>query len=378
MPPRSVPNLRKRSEILFILTIGDYSFCIKFVIGWSPERLNTLLSDLEDYDFAVAVSGDDTVGTYVDAHGIRQRFECDYSMFDLSQGGPQLEGMISFLELGTEGGAGRHLKEMLCSPMKVRLNQKTPRHGNSVLLYFLDRTFGTGINITTAGNCVSNATQWIQVAHHYHEIRAGTADFESVVHLVSQVTGNTLKFKITDTPTFLRGWWVPVAPGTEGMSHVWIAKPTAIVKIGKISGDPIRVVQPPEAEKRAFNAIPIEGRRRIALTICAAATAKQWANIDPNYPVLGAWAQAVARIGRGCQGTMKRSNDAPYKQTRTPNIRVPIDRQAAVGMMCEEYDWSESDILELEAILNTISVPTCFSTPALEHAVELDYGNLSL
>jgi hypothetical protein len=145
---------------------------------------------------------------------------------------------------------------------------------------------------------------------------------------------------------FLKGWWVPDIRGMP----VWMPLPSMCLKLGKMIRDPYEIYGGYGGYCYALSCNIV---------------------VDEQYPILGPFMATIRRFAvQGRSGDIEFEN--PYKIL--PKAPYEVDRESVLGLVCERYELSLTQICEAEQLLaSVVHMPVVVCSRAFIAMREADY-----
>jgi hypothetical protein len=320
---------------------------IVYAAGSTGRQLNQLFEMLASGIDTLAVSGDDIIAYYSPDHtkatqGVRENFwEEDFVACDQSE---RMHAIAHHARIMSDAGIPKLVIDgyitACCGKYKIS-------HGPLSVVGNSDPELATGVDFTT----VVNSLTAIAVECRRIVLRKTVEDnaYELGVKIkVKRFCG------LVGGPTFLKGWCLRNAQDFL----CWYPLPSQVLKLGKQMEDPAR-----------FSA---SRDRSEGVYVVAYALSQSMKTVPRDYPILGPYLAALERVGRCTEKVVKSSEDGWYK----PSVDAgSVDRALALSAICDRYDTTVADIVELETLFDNVhSLPVLVMHPLLVQMQRVDYG----
>lgn len=265
-------------------------------------------------------------------------FEGDYTKFDQSQCLGAARYQTSFYK---QCLIPDHVIDRLASQFNCPYNAE--KKGLNI---HKGQRFGraTGGSDTSLGNTVIGVTALVVSIIYYD------TPLDELPTVMAQKFGMVLKIHHTLAPTFLKGWFVPVLD-----KFIWCPLPSMILKLGKVLRSPKEIT----------------GKKDIseALRMCAYALGSSFGSVPRDYPILGCFVHKMKSFCPG--GTVLKVDEYGHRQQCFVSA---VPRAAVLAMIEYRYGIVESDVLELENLINSVTVlPSLIVHPSLVALERGDY-----
>lgn len=303
-----------------------------------------------DKDFAVTmhamVAGDDFIAICGDKKGRIWIVENDFSKFDRTQGRHALDFEYKFCSK-IQTGSDEYSP---CFKVLCQMSRAVP--------VFKDRTGHTkkmpapiqrfsGAPDTTLGNCITNIGSLLYVI----QCSGTDLDFDHIQELGFE--SKLKKHSLESGATFLKGWWIY---NQDSDYFNWMPLPSQIIKLGKVGTAP---------EKIFKDVDPAEAHRRVA-----AAMAMGYPIVPYNYPIFGCFLKKMRSLTDKFVRPLKVSEYGVGMY----GASECVDREIAMQLICERYDLSVEDVLDLEKIIEDAPFPCVMVDQRFNNLVRADYG----
>jgi hypothetical protein len=270
----------------------------------------------------IFVLGDDSlVLRNCPEHGVLV-YECDFSMYDQSQGKKLQLLMLRMLTM-----TGVH-STLLDSWSKAIFSQTmTMSMENTKFTAYKRPMQMTGICTTSVCN------SWLNIISTIYAHSSGY-DLEEISERYSQLglTAKLTRCGVDDGPVFLRGWFVPP-------NYCWRPLPSQCFKMGKTLD---------------FT-MPIK--------LIAYGAAKSVGNVEEDYPILGVMIRRMLAFGQQNVAVDSRqvTEANPYKIHSVCEDYQICSRDSVLALIERRYDLSTNDVLRIEEVIKRAPIPGAFS-----------------
>lgn len=368
MKPRAIVNLdgifharmsplaRGIADVLHHVFDGSVRvFCgrpvrIYFASGYTQEELSNIGNSMLDGIFTFAVSGDDSVVSWGGfGRGFTGFGEADQSQFDHTQDeGPQIAAAIWLAALGIPQDFIDYVYHCCSAPYTLRRGRLQASGVAGVQM-------PTGIALTTILNSISTIFMYLNLMQKEDIYSVKEAGYQ-LGFKVKEISHPSINYA-----TFLKGWWQWT---TEGKLS-WMPLPSATIKLGKL------LKHPCEIATRVIRGKKIRRSNEEAVAMCALALASSYGHVPPNYPILGAFLEALRRNGKENRKTLRGMEESwkPKSNTIYDIIRSGVEEAIEY-----RYGLSQNDICRVEMLLSLITkLPAYIEDPVFDALCDVDY-----
>lgn len=360
----TLPYARQLADIMHVVFNGQVlPFCddagirIHFCSGYNGADLDRAGDDLDDSSCTtLCVAGDDSYARLSASFDPATPFiEADFSKCDHTQDeNPLIFCHLALLrELGFPEAVLEVLQRAFTIAYRVKRQDVTIDGDCEIQM-------PTGVSVTTTVTTLTNITYFCSTL--YRKFMKYTADGQIAWTAEAARMGLQIKSKVLahiTEGTFLRGSWLVARDGIH--EYAWVPLPSAVLKIGKIMKDPKTIA------RGALNPQAVIGR-------CVALS---YGPLDTSVPILGAFLRALNRAGHDSDDNRARDSivdnvyENPFRVIAAPR---QIHREFAVMWACHRYNITSTDIVRVEALLDTVvRLPAYVQDPVFVRLLEVDY-----
>jgi hypothetical protein len=334
-----------------IFSVGDYRvrICIAQTDADSLSSYGAAMQGTVPFlvvlgDDAALSSGSETTGPFTAPF-----MEGDYGQYDHTQFMPLwhrlrrtcaalgipswwIEKLIDCIIRGLKGGKAY--------PVRAKISAKAHPQMHS------------GLSVTSVVGSLFNIMNWVNAMLKKITISESSRSFGFKIKEVSRTT--------LEQVTFLRGWWQPNHTG----AHTWVALPSACLKLGKLFRDPCTLVKG-----------DYSNATKTAMVFRA--VMESVAGLPDDYPILGAMRCMSRSLAGHCERVTQIMNDPYIAENMRWKVygRGECSRKAVLDAMFERYDISESEVLEAESlILSVTELPSFVGHPLFDKMRVVDYA----